>query len=145
MTGTAGTERVATNIAPWLSVAGATKAVDFYKAAFDAVELYRLEEAGAVAVAQLAIDGADFWVQHDTDSSPDAAPGGRLSVRMILTVDDPDSLFAQALAAGATEIAPSRRDTVGGWDESKTPSAITGRSGSPSRRDAVLIARGPEN
>ena len=105
MTGTAGTERVATNIAPWLSVAGATKAVDFYKAAFDAVELYRLEEAGAVAVAQLAIDGADFWVQHDTDSSPDAAPGGRLSVRMILTVDDPDSLFAQALAAGATEIA----------------------------------------
>jgi PhnB protein len=96
---------VATSIAPWLSVADATKALDFYEAAFDAVELYRFEDGGAVAVAQLSIDGAAFWIQQDTESSPPAL-GGRLSVRMILTVDDPDSLFAQALAAGATEVAP---------------------------------------
>ena len=34
---------MATNIAPWLAVRDAGKAVDYYKAAFGAVELYRLD------------------------------------------------------------------------------------------------------
>ena len=97
---------VAAGIAPWLSVADATQAVDYYKTAFSAVEVERLEdEAGSVAVAQLSISGATFWVQQDADSSPQATDG-RVPVRMILTVDDPDSLFAQAVAAGAIVVAP---------------------------------------
>jgi len=96
----------AARIAPWLSVADATQAVDYYKTAFGAVEVERLEdEAGSVVVAQLSIGGATFWVQQDADSSPEAL-GGRSPVRMILTVDDPDAVFAQAIAAGATEVAP---------------------------------------
>jgi len=92
-------------IAPWLSVADATAAVDFYARAFGAVELERLEgEPGVVEVAQLSIDGASFWVQRDADSSPEVG-GCRSSVRMILAVDDPDSVFARAVAAGATAIA----------------------------------------
>lgn len=94
-----------TSIAPWLSVDNATEAVAFYTAAFGAIELERLEdEAGHVAVAQLSIDGADFWLQTDPASSP-VALNGR-SVRMILTVADPDAVFTAALAAGATEVAP---------------------------------------
>ncbi|HEV2582503.1 MAG TPA: hypothetical protein VGT44_16720 [Ktedonobacteraceae bacterium] len=86
---------IKTNIAPWLLVSRATEAVDFYKAAFGAVELYRLEDdAGKVVVAQLAIEGADFWLQEDVDSSPEAQ--GCQSVRMILTVADPDSVFEQS-------------------------------------------------
>src|SRR6266480_2449292 len=97
---------VTASIAPWLSVADATQAIDYYKTAFGAVEVERLEEEpGSVVVAQLSISGATFWVQQDTDSSPKAL-GGRLPVRMILTVDDPDSVFAQAIAAGAIEVAP---------------------------------------
>jgi PhnB protein len=93
------------SIAPWLSVKNATEALSYYEAAFGAVELERLEdEAGDVVVAQLSIDGADFWVQADADSSPEALD--RRSVRMILSVDDPDSVFASAVAAGATEVAP---------------------------------------
>ncbi len=100
-------------IAPWLSVANATQAVDYYKTAFGAVEMERLEdESGSVAVAQLSIGGATFWVQQDEDSSPEVL-GGKLPVRMILTVDDPDALFAQAVAAGATEIAPITEEN--GW------------------------------
>lgn len=100
------------SIAPWLSVKDATEAVDFYRAAFGAVDSDRLEDdAGGVIVARLSIDGADFWVQQDPDSSPDAING--MSVRMILTVEDPDSVFAQAVAAGATEIAPISEDH--GW------------------------------
>ena len=94
---------VKTSIAPWLSVSQATEAVDYYKAAFGAVEQYRLEDdGGKIVVAQLAIEGADFWLQEDIDSSPESLD--RQSVRMILTVDDPDAVFEQALAAGATQV-----------------------------------------
>ena len=103
-TGTPESEPVKTSIAPWLSVSRATEAVDYYKAAFGAVEWYRLEDdAGKVVVAQLAIEGADFWLQEDVDSSPEFQD--RRSVRMILTVDDPDAVFEQAIAAGASEVA----------------------------------------
>lgn len=94
-----------TSIAPWLSVKNATEALAYYKAAFGAIELERLEDdAGDVVLAQLAIDGADFWIQSDAESSPEALNGR--SVRMILTVDDPDAVFARAVAAGAIEVAP---------------------------------------
>src|SRR6266851_9652297 len=96
---------VTARIAPWLSVADATQAVGYYKTAFGAVEVERLEEEpGSMVVAQLSIDGATFWVQQDADASPQAL-GGRSPVRMILTVDDPDAVFEQAIAAGATEVA----------------------------------------
>src|SRR5215469_10281257 len=98
-TGTAESEPVKTSIAPWLSVNQATEAVEYYKAAFGAVERYRMEDdMGKVVVAQLAIEGADFWLQEDIDSSPDSLD--RQSIRLILTVDNPDAVFKQALAAG---------------------------------------------
>jgi PhnB protein len=103
-TGTSESEPVKTSIAPWLSVSRATEAVGYYKAAFGAVERYRLEDdEGSVVVAQLAIGEADFWLQEDVDSSPESLD--RRSVRMILTVADPDSVFEQAITAGATEVA----------------------------------------
>ena len=93
------------HIAPWISVRNAAEAVEFYSAAFGAVELYRLEdEVGELAVAQLSVGEADFWLQQDPDSSPASPDGG--NVRMIMSVSDPDSMFASALAAGASEIAP---------------------------------------
>jgi PhnB protein len=93
-------------IAPWLSVGDAGRAVEFYRAAFGAVELERLEDDAAVLqVARLGIGGADLWVQQDAGNDP-AALGGRSPVRMILTVDDPDAVFARAVSAGATEVFP---------------------------------------
>jgi PhnB protein len=102
---------VEASVAPWLSVRDGPGAVDYYKAAFGAVERYRLEDdTGRVVVAQLAIGRADFWLQEDPDSSPGVGEG---SVRMILTVDDPEPMFRQAVAAGATEITPVSDDH--GW------------------------------
>jgi PhnB protein len=93
-----------TSIAPWIAVGNAQRALDFYTAAFGAVERERLEgDDGDVVVAELAIGEATFWIQDEPGSSP--PPGGG-PVRMILTVDDPRSVYAQALAAGATEIGP---------------------------------------
>jgi len=97
-------ELVEPSIAPWPSVADGPGAVDYYTAAFGAVERYRLEDdTGRVVVAQLAIGQADFWLQEDPDASP-AVGGG--SIRMILTVYDPESVFSQAVRAGATQITP---------------------------------------
>lgn len=93
------------NIAPWLSVSNGAEALDYYKKAFGAIEQYRLEDdEGKAVIAQLSVGGADFWIQEDPGSCPDTE--GRGSVRMILTVKDPDSIFDQALAAGATEVVP---------------------------------------
>ena len=93
-----------TSIAPWMSVPDATAAVAYYKVAFGAVESdVLIDDAGKVAVAHLSVDGAGFWVQQDDGAALTPAGGGL--VRMILSVDDPDAVFAQAVAAGATVVA----------------------------------------
>ena len=97
------TEPVNTSIAPWLSVRRGAEAVDYYKAAFGATQLHRVENDDGEIVARLSIQGADFWVSDDPNSSPEALGGG--SVRMILTVEDPDAVFERAIAAGATVVA----------------------------------------
>ena len=95
----------APSIAPWLAVSDAQRALDYYEAAFDAVELYRLAgEDGTVEVAQLSIGGAVFWIQNDVNASPEGEATG--SIRMILSVDDPDSVFERAIAAGGVEVSP---------------------------------------
>jgi len=96
------------SLSPWLSVRDAVAAVSFYKSAFGATEEYRLEIPGGGLVVRLAVEGATFWVSGEPGNHDSAIPesvGGN-TVRMILTVADPDSFFAKALKAGATEIFP---------------------------------------
>jgi PhnB protein len=94
------------SIAPWLSVRNSARAVEFYKFAFNAQEVFRAEDRAGGVVAGLSIDGAEFWVSdespEDGNFSPETLGGG--SVRMILTVADPDALVAQALEARALQI-----------------------------------------
>lgn len=94
----------ATSIAPWLSVPDGRTAIAFYTGSFGAEEVERLEgDDGHVVVAQLSLDGARFWIQEDAESSPPALGG--VSVRMIVTVQDPDQAFDRAVAGGATPVA----------------------------------------
>jgi PhnB protein len=88
----------APSIAPWLTVRDGARAVEFYKSAFEATEVYRFEDPSGGLVVRLSVAGAEFWIS--------AEPVGGGSVRMILTVADPDGVFAQALAAGASEVFP---------------------------------------
>jgi PhnB protein len=99
-------ETISTSIAPWLSVRYSAKAVEFYKSAFGAAETYRLEDPDGNAVVKLSVDGAELWLSDSPFDNliPEMLGGG--TVRMILTVADPDTLFAQALQAGATEVFP---------------------------------------
>ncbi len=98
---------ITTTIAPWLSVRNGAGAVEFYKSAFGATEVFRMDGGGSV-VARLSVDGAEFWVGDESPEhsnfSPQTLGGG--SVRIILTVADPDAVFARAIAAGASQVYP---------------------------------------
>jgi PhnB protein len=97
-----------TAIAPMLSVRNGAKAVEFYKAAFGALELFRVDNEAGEVVAQLAVSDAEFWVADESPEhlnfSPASLGGG--TVRMVMTVDDPDAVFARAVEAGATVVWP---------------------------------------
>jgi PhnB protein len=94
------------SIAPMLSVRRGAQAVEFYKAAFGASEVFRIESPDGAVVSRLSVEGAEFWVADESPAhhnySPESLGGG--TVRMILTVPDPDAMFAKAVAAGATQV-----------------------------------------
>src|SRR5271163_4364499 len=99
---------VVCSIAPLLSVRNGAAAVEFYKAAFSAVEVYRVEAPDGAVVSRLSVDGAEFWLSDESPEhgnvSPETSSG--TPVRMIVTVTDPDAAFKRAIAAGAKEIYP---------------------------------------
>jgi PhnB protein len=108
-----------TTIAPMLSVRHGAKAVEFYKAAFGATELFRIENGAGEVVAQLSVDGAEFWVADESPEhknfSPETIGGG--TVRILLIVEDPDVAYERAITAGATAIHPVSNQH--GWREGR--------------------------
>jgi PhnB protein len=97
------------SLAPWLNLTDGARAAAFYSAAFNAVETYRLEAPDGALILRFSVGGAEFWVSGgpiDQASSGGSAPTMGESIRMILTVPDPDAFFARALAAGAVEVFP---------------------------------------
>ena len=96
-----------TSIAPMLSVRNGVKAIEFYKAAFGALELFRVGDESSV-VAQLSVEDSEFWLADESPEhfnfSPESLGGG--TVRLVLTVADPDRVFERAVAAGAKVVWP---------------------------------------
>src|SRR4051812_9256010 len=97
-----------TAIAPMLSVRNGIKALAFYKAAFGAGELFRIDSESGAVVARLSVDGAEFWVADESPEhfnfSPESLGGG--TVRMVMIVNDPDAAFERAVGAGAKVVVP---------------------------------------
>lgn len=108
MTQPSASSSIACTIAPMLSVRRGAQAVEFYKAAFGGIEVFRIESPDGAVVARLSVEGAEFWVADESPDhhnfSPESLGGG--SVRMVLTIADPDAMVARALKAGATEVVP---------------------------------------
>ena len=94
------------SISPWLSVRNSAQAVEFYKSAFGATEVYRIEDPDGNVVARLSMAGAEFWVADESPAHQNFSPEslGGSTVRIILTVPDPDAVFHQAINAGATQV-----------------------------------------
>jgi PhnB protein len=111
---------MATRILPFLTVADAARAIDFYKEAFGANELSRLETPQGQIVAELEIDGAPINVTDENPDGHNLSPDtlGGTSVRVDLVVDDPDAVGERALAAGARELFPIA-DQPYGWRQGR--------------------------
>ena len=110
------TRSVRPSVAPMLSVRNGANAIDFYKAALGASELFRVEAPDGAVVAQLAVGATDFWVADESPEhqnfSPESLDGG--TVRMVLVVETPDAMFARAISAGAKVVQPME-DQPYGW------------------------------
>lgn len=106
---------VAYSVAPMLSVRKGARAVEFYKSAFGATEVFRIESPDGAVVARLSVEGAEFWLADESPEhgnfSPETVNGS--TTRMILTVPDPDAMFAKAVAAGAKVVVEVKEDY--GW------------------------------
>lgn len=106
---------VATSLAPMLSVREGARAVVFYQSALGTTEVFRMESPDGAVVSRLAIDGAEFWVADESPEyhnfSPASVNGS--TTRMILTVADPDALFARAIDAGGRQVNAVHEDH--GW------------------------------
>jgi PhnB protein len=105
------------SVSAQLSVRGGRAAVEFYKAAFGARERYRVggTDAHEPVVSELSVGETTFWVADESPEnenySPETLSGG--TVRLLLTVDNPDAAIERAVAAGATEVYPATDEH--GW------------------------------
>lgn len=97
------------SVSPELSVRRGRAAVEFYKAAFGAVELHRVggTDEHEDVVAQLSVGNGTFWVSDESPPHKNFSPEslGGSTVRLLLVVEDPAAVVAKAVAEGATEVA----------------------------------------
>jgi PhnB protein len=110
-----------TTLSPMLSVRDGAKAVEFYKAAFGAGELFRIEAPDGAVVAQLSVGESEFWLADESPEHGNFSPEslsaefrGGATVRMVMVVADPDAVFARAVKAGAAVVSPVE-DKEYGW------------------------------
>ncbi len=99
------------SVTPYLVVSSGEHAIEFYKKAFGAVEVYRMPSPDGIRLlhATLNIRGSDVMLadefpEHGGNRGPDII--GSTTVTIHLWVPNADKAFAQAVGAGATVIMP---------------------------------------
>jgi len=96
-------------VTPYLSIAGAAQALEFYKKAFGAKELSRVPMPdGKLMHATMKIGDTTIMMADEFPGSVLRAPAnaGTTTVMLHVYTKDVDKLWAQALAAGATVSMP---------------------------------------
>lgn len=97
------------SVTPYLIIKGAADAIEFYKKAFGATELFRLADpSGKIGHAEIKIGDSPIMLADEVTGmgylSPQSLNGSPVS--LMIYVEDVDAVFAQALAAGAKEVKP---------------------------------------
>ncbi len=105
------------SITPYLGIQDAARAIDFYKKAFGAVEMFRLDGPdGRVGHAELKIGDSSLMLAEPCGEAGGLAASQSLNgvaVGLHLYVEDVDARFAQAIAAGAVEVSPVKDQFYG--------------------------------
>jgi PhnB protein len=103
-------------VTPYLIIRDASRAIDFYKKAFGATELVRMGGPdGKIGHAEIKIGDSMVML---ADEHPDMGFRGPKSyggtpVSLALYVEDVDSMFPRAIAAGAKELRPLKDQFYG--------------------------------
>ncbi len=95
------------SVTPYLIISGAADAIDFYKKAFGATELFRMPAPeGKIGHAEIKIGDSPIML---ADESPEmgyksATTLSGSPVSLMIYVEDVDKVYNQAIAAGGTEV-----------------------------------------
>lgn len=96
------------SLTPYLVIDGAAKALEYYKNAFGATELFRMEHEGKIGHAEMKIGDSPFMLSDEHPEMGYRGPKtlGGSPVGLMIYVDDVDAVFKQAIAAGGVEAKP---------------------------------------
>jgi PhnB protein len=96
-------------ITPYLSVKGAASAIEFYKRAFGATEVFRMQEPGGkIGHAEIQIGDSRVMLADEYPEMGFRGPHslGGSPVMLHLYVDDCDAMVNKAVTAGAKLVRP---------------------------------------
>ena len=96
------------SLTPYLIVDGAADALEYYKKAFGATELFRMEHGGKIGHAEMRIGDSPFMLSDGNKDMGYQGPKayGGTPVSLMIYVDDCDTIYNHAIAAGGTEQRP---------------------------------------
>lgn len=104
------------SVTPYLIVRGAAAAIEFYKKAFGATELFRMDgPGGKVGHAEIRIGNSPVMLadeHHEIGAVGPEVLGGS-PVNLLIYVEDCDAVFTRALAEGAAETRPLKDQFYG--------------------------------
>jgi PhnB protein len=95
------------SVTPYLIVKGASRAIEFYKQAFGATELMRMEgPGGTVGHAEIKIGDSPLMLADEHPEMGFRSPQtlGGAGVSLMVYVENVDEVFPRAISAGAKEL-----------------------------------------
>jgi PhnB protein len=94
------------SVTPYLIIKGAAQALEFYKQAFGATELFRMEHNGQIGHAEIKIGDSPIMLADEHPEMKQLSPQslGGTPVSIMIYVDDVDTTYKQAIDAGGVEV-----------------------------------------
>jgi PhnB protein len=104
------------SVTPYLIAKNASAAIDFYKKAFGAQELFRMEAPGGkIGHAEIKIGDSILMIADEHPEMGHVGPEtlGGSGVGLMVYLEDVDTVFARAIDAGATAMRPLENQFYG--------------------------------